>query len=392
MIYRLFCFHCLTLKVASDSEDLVRFLNLHVEYSPGTDVVCGRDSKLQSQAVLVLSTRTSKQRVRQDKKTLCQWLENCYRKWVMPIEGVVKIYALQHLSADWTPEWKLERVKPSKRANGEGQFFYLHRPSLQRILTDAKLWTGGALRIYMVSGPPGVGKSEFIVWLASQLGLSIYRVSLSSSSLSDNLFAQLLSQSSISDNAVLLQVDEFQETVKRWLTAADTRECIGGVTPGGFCETIQGATAMRRGVIIVSGTSEITSANLKQKLPAVYRRIHCTAELSWLTKDDIRTYFRKFLLQFLPCVSKEDWEMWQTKFVSVSPWSADRHISIDMLQQYLMSSITDANVSGIVQNASGSAASQSFQIPTERQCVFFDHVCDSTKALQFLNAYAPVEH
>ena len=244
----------------------------------------------------------------------------------------------------------------------------------------------------MVSGPPGVGKSEFIVWLASQLGLSVYRVSLSSSSLSDNLFAQLLSQSSITDNAVLVQVDEFQETVKRWLAAAVTGECTGGVTPGGFCETIQGATAMRRGVVVVSGTSEISSADMQQKLPAVYRRIHCMAELSWLTKNDIRTYFRKFLLQFLPGVSEENWDMWQTRFVSISPWSADRHISIDMLQQYLMSRITDANVSGIVQNASGSAASQSFQVPTERQCDFFHLVCDSDKALEFLNAYAPVDH
>ena len=119
----------------------------------------------------------------------------------MPIDGVVKVYALQQLSTDWSPEWKLERTKPSKSANSTGQCFYLAPKSVQRILTDAKKWSGQSLRVYMVSGPPGVGKSEFIIWLASQLGLSVYRVSLSSSSLADNLFAQLLSQSSITDNA-----------------------------------------------------------------------------------------------------------------------------------------------------------------------------------------------
>ena len=63
-----------------------------------------------------------------------------------------------------------------------------------------------------------------------------------------------------------------------------------------------------------------------------------------------------------------------------------------MLEQYLMSRITDANISAIVTNASGSAASLSFQIPMERQCDFFHLVCDSDKALEFLNAYAPVDH
>ena len=114
--------------------------------------------------------------------------------------SVVKVYALQQMSSDWTPEWKLERVKPCKSSAGSGQSYYLERDSLRRLVADAKLWSGHSLRVYMVSGPPGIGKLEFIVWLASQLGLPIYRLSLASGSLSDNLWAQLLSQSSILRN------------------------------------------------------------------------------------------------------------------------------------------------------------------------------------------------
>jgi len=139
---------------------------------------------------------------------------------------------------------------------GTGQSFYLERDTLQRLLVDAKLWSSRSLRVYMVSGPPGVGKSEFILWLASQLGLPIYRLSLSSSSLSDNLLAQLLSQTSISDSKVLVQVDEVQETLRRWKKDGAKDGVIGGrdgVSAGGFCESIQGSTAMRCGVVILRG-------------------------------------------------------------------------------------------------------------------------------------------
>ena len=55
---------------------------------------------------------------------------------------------------------------------------------------------------------------------------------------------------------------------------------------------------MRRGVVVVSGTSEISSADMQQKLPAVYRRIHYMAELSWLTKNDIRNTSQSFCFNF----------------------------------------------------------------------------------------------
>ena len=56
--------------VGGNNETPARRLPLLVEYSPGSDIVCGRDSRLQSQATLVLSTRTTKQRARQDKGLL----------------------------------------------------------------------------------------------------------------------------------------------------------------------------------------------------------------------------------------------------------------------------------------------------------------------------------
>ena len=374
-----------TVSVGGSNETPVRWLPLLVEYSPGTDIVCGRDSRLQSQAALVLSTRTTRQRVCGDKKLLCQWLEESYQTWVRPIEGVVKVYALQQMSSDWTPEWKLERVKSCKSASGTGQSFYLQRHSLKNILIDAKLWTNRALRVYMVSGPPGVGKSEFIIWLAGQLGLPIYRISLSSTSLTDNLLAQLLSQSSISDNSVLVQIDEFQETLKRWISADKTGNRQQGVTAGGFCECIQGATAMRSGVVIVTGTTELANERFQQALPAVYRRIHCTAKLTWMSEDEVRSYFKHFLQRFLDKRTSIDWKNWAAEFMKNSPWVSSRDVSIDMLQQFLMSKITHAVASNFAYETENTV-----QVFDDRRDDFFELICDSPSANKFLLDYAPV--
>ena len=366
----------------------VQKLPLHVAYDPGTDILCSRSGRMTSRATLVLTVPTSSSSVLEVKKLLSTWMETSYEKYTNPIQGVVKIFALQQSSPDWAPEWKLERVKPCKKVGGTGQTFYLHHPDARSdprniILMDAKLWSDRSLRVYMVSGPPGVGKSEFILWLASQLGLPIYRLSLSSRSLSNSLLAQLLSQMSISDSKVLVQVDEFQETLKRWRGAASDGH--DGVSAGGFCECIQGSTAMRCGVVILSGTPEIMHPDGWQSLPAVYRRIHCKAHLEWLTARDVQLYFKKFLCSFVPDAADDVWSTAEEKFVrgDGTPWAGEgQQISIDMVQQYFMAQITEASVRGIGTFLSENSAS--FRVPRERQDAFFSLICDHDRARRYL--------
>ena len=359
-------------------------LNLNVDYSPGEDVICGRDSKMQSRATIVVTLRTSPSKTLKDKKLLTIWLQECYRNWVKPTQGIVKIYGLQESSTDWVPEWKFERVKPCKSVSGNGQSFFLPRDSLQKVLVDARLWAGVALRVYMISGPPGVGKSEFVVWLASQLDLQIYRLNLSSRSLTDDRLAQLLSLSSISDDAVLVQVDEFQETVERW-----TRNEITGVTPGGFCECLQGSAAMSKGVVVLSGTGELSRPAYRQQFSAVFRRIHCTAELGWMSNDDMRSYLRHFLAGFVVGASEADWQMCQDKILeNDSPWNGPRQISIDMLKQFLMHQITEASCKEM--GSYTSATTPTCVIHGERRAEFFQSFCNLDSARTFLDTYSPV--
>ena len=109
------------------------------------------------------------------------------------------------------------------------------------------------------------------------------------------------------------EVDEFQETLERWLDGH--RE---GVSAGGFCEVLQGSTAMSRGVVVITGTSELAAKGVRRKLPAVFRRIHCTAELTWMNERDIGEYFRRFLCGFIPSCPAEQWDSLLMRSCSLS--------------------------------------------------------------------------
>ena len=155
---------------------------------------------------MVLTVRTSVEKIRAVKIVLRRWLEDGYNKWVQLDASIVKVFALAETSSDWVEEWKCYRNKPFKTKSGSGHAFYLERDCSQKVLADACLWSNSTLRIYMVIGPAGVGKSEFTIWLAGQMKLPVYRLCLSNPRLTDDRLAQLLSQSAITYNLSLIHI------------------------------------------------------------------------------------------------------------------------------------------------------------------------------------------
>jgi DNA polymerase III delta prime subunit len=364
-------------------------LTIRVGFSPGPNVICGRDSHIQNCASLILSKNSSSKKIVEEKALIKQWLQECCVTWEKPADGMVKVKALHQTSTDWIRQWQNERVKECKSVSGTGDDFYLKRPSLERILADAKLWASSSLRVYMISGPPGVGKSEFVIWLASKLGMSIYRLCLSSTNLTDDQLTQLLSQSAIQENAVLLQVDEFQVTVDRWLHDSPTASS-GGITAGGFCEALQGSSAMCRGVVVLTGTDQLVLKDIESTLPGVYRRIRNSVRLDCMTQSDIATYFHNFLRRFMPAATDEDWVRWKQVFTQEEgPWSGTRNISIDMLKQYLMHELTEASCNSMGSFTTGKGTS--FEINPMDYNKFFESVCGLNRAEDFLGVYTQAE-
>ena len=134
---------CFRVRVSVSPEDtnlIGGSLSMDVRYSPGNEVVCGRDSRVQHAEVLELSIRTSSETILQDKDLLRSWLSSTYKSYTEPLEGYVSVYALHESSTDWMPEWKFERAKPCKISSGTGQSFYLKRTCLNKVLGDAMMW------------------------------------------------------------------------------------------------------------------------------------------------------------------------------------------------------------------------------------------------------------
>lgn len=183
---------------------------------------------------------------------------------------------------------------------------------------------------------------------------------------------------------MLVQVDEFQKTVQRWLVnkaGSHMSTTDHGVTDSGFCEVLQGSTAMSRGVVILTGTGaagegEQLADTLKRDFPAVYRRIHCQTELPCMSPADICSYFEHFLRDFVPQLESQEWNQRAVQFLSGSCWSEEKHISLDMLKQYLMNRITKSK-------------RVPRQVGQEQLDAFFSVLCDKDAARAFLNLYAP---
>ena len=136
--------------------------------SRGDDVICGRDHAVTAHETLILRMRASRDRLA-DKRILREWFLSCVERSRKPPENIVEVMALEQTSTDWIPEWKTRCVRSLKRSDGVGNGFFLKRESIKSILTDAAMWCGKELRIYLIIGPPGTGKTELTTWLAGYL-------------------------------------------------------------------------------------------------------------------------------------------------------------------------------------------------------------------------------
>jgi hypothetical protein len=155
---------------------------------------------------------------------------------------------------------------------------------------------------------------------------------------------------------------------------------------------LQGSTAMGQGIVILTGTSEIVSQKMKDKFPAVYRRMLMEGKLSWMSKGDIGDYFRKFLEDFVPKLDDDRWNGKTVQFMLCRRWSRGQNVSIDILKQFLMNQIKESNFRGLGHFVDVTAGSDVpvFQVSPANLDAFFDLVCDSVSANDFLRRYAPV--
>ncbi|KAG0273243.1 hypothetical protein BGZ95_010935 [Linnemannia exigua] len=151
-------------------------------------------------------------------------------------------------------------------------------------------------RGYLLHGPPGTGKTSFIVALAGHLNMSVCIVNLGISGLNDQQLDRLLNNAP--RNSILLMEDVDAALVKR--KAGKSQEGGNNVTLSGILNALDGITAQEGSVVFM------TTNHIRKLAPALIRPGRCDRKMlfDYADKHQIEGMFLKFFLSRPPAAPK----------------------------------------------------------------------------------------
>ncbi|KAF9386853.1 hypothetical protein CPC16_007347 [Podila verticillata] len=143
-------------------------------------------------------------------------------------------------------------------------------------------------RGYLLHGPPGTGKTSFIVALAGHLRMSVCIVNLGISGLNDQQLDQLLNNAP--RNSILLMEDVDAALIKR--KAGKAQSGSNNVTLSGILNALDGITAQEGSVVFM------TTNHIRKLAPALIRPGRCDRKMLFDYADEhqIHGMFLKFFL------------------------------------------------------------------------------------------------
>ncbi|KAG0014969.1 hypothetical protein BGZ82_001583 [Podila clonocystis] len=144
-------------------------------------------------------------------------------------------------------------------------------------------------RGYLLHGPPGTGKTSFIVALAGHLRMNVCIVNLGISGFNDKQLNQLLN--SAPRNSILLMEDVDAALIKR--KAGKDQEGENNVTLSGILNSLDGITAQEGSVVFM------TTNHIRKLDPALIRPGRCDRKslFDYADEHQIRRMCLKFLLR-----------------------------------------------------------------------------------------------
>ena len=150
-------------------------------------------------------------------------------------------------------------------------------------------------RGYLLHGPPGTGKTSFIVALASHLSMSVCIVNLGISGLNDQQLDQLLNNAP--RNSILLMEDVDAALIKR--KAGKSQGGSNNVTLSGILNALDGITAQEGSVVFM------TTNHIRKLAPALIRPGRCDRRMlfDYADRHQIHGMFLKFFLSRSPTAS-----------------------------------------------------------------------------------------
>ncbi|KAF9161575.1 hypothetical protein DFQ26_004393 [Actinomortierella ambigua] len=143
-------------------------------------------------------------------------------------------------------------------------------------------------RGYLLHGPPGTGKTSFIIALAGHLGLSVCILNLSASGLDDQQLDQLMNDAPRNSIILIEDIDAALLDKK----PGETQSGKNNVTLSGLLNALDGVTAHEGSIMFM------TTNYIKKLAPALIRPGRCDRKLlfDYADSHQVREMFLRFFL------------------------------------------------------------------------------------------------
>jgi len=352
-----------------------------------------------------------------DMKFLHNWIDDVYREYMRAQRGVVEVLELQQDCADWPPEWQSVRKESAVRGEDESTSeagrrsaihntpdmrstaYYYVQDWAQRMMkhADFAIKHGGRMRTTLfLHGQKGSGKTLFVEWLASELGLPIYYIDLRASFLSDSVLRDALTPRKLRHNLpVIFHFDEFQCMIEAWTDSAKSAPNEQSLQPSPTSVTIQGLQSVLEGIstpnnalFVFTGSRDlpkIDSPSLganRHEWEGLLRRFPVRGEIPPIGEKAAIAFITHFFAQYLPedAITKH-----QSRFHEVArAWDLEKGpIPFDMASKYCQHRLRDAFIDGLLV-----AGESGLHVPRGHVEAFLKQTCESEGLKAWRDSYA----
>jgi len=271
-----------------------------VKHTRSDPMLTGRNHEPTANDSLILCMWSNDASLEHDAALVQSWLQTCANEHLKQPKDQVQIYRPLQRWKEEEPDWTLFRTRRSPSASTTGPRSYIPRQSLREILVDVT-HRHTSCRVYFVHGATGTGKSHFVVWLASQLGMPIYNVSLTSPMVQGDSLLRLFSENTLKHWPCLVHIDEFDATVSMWTSQCNEGQALPayGVSLETFKELLDGTASMSSGIIIITGLADSLSGLPHQEQDQIRRRLHLTACIDPFSVPELQIYASRYIAFFV---------------------------------------------------------------------------------------------
>ena len=245
-------------------------------------------------------------------------------------------------------------------------------------------------------GQKGSGKTLFVEWLASELGLPIYYIDLQAPFLNDSVLRDALTPRKLKhDLPVIFHFDEFQSMIEAWtnnaraesgpidhsLLSQSTR-----VTIQGLQSVLEGISTPSNALFIFTGSQDLpmlksmSCGAMRHEWEGLLRRFPVREMIPPIGRDDVTKVVSHFFRQFVPegAIEKvhidhleQAWDL-----------AVERDIPFDMASKYCQERLRDAFIEDLV------IIRQGLHVPLEDVKSFVDFVFDKESLTTWRERYA----